>query len=82
MFAFDPSRRITMQQAMEHPFFDEVKTKPYFAHYLTRSTEAQNNAAPTGIEHIDDDPNHVYHNVSIMMFIAIVFISDCVIGAF
>ncbi len=69
MFEFDPSRRITMQQAMEHPFFDDVKTKPYFTHYLTRSTEAQNNATPTGIEHIDDDPNHVFHNVSIMMFI-------------
>ncbi len=64
MLAFDPSNRITIQQALDHPFFDELKTKAYFSGFANKAAAAQNNTSPTGMEQIDDSPEHFFRNVS------------------
>lgn len=72
MLEFTPSRRITVQQAMEHPFFTPLKGTGYFPVYAAQAEAAQRSTASTGIELIAD--SDFMHNVSSRKLLCLEFL--------
>lgn len=65
MLAFNPAHRISVEDALNHPFFDELKTKAYLSDYVRAVTEARaTNHGLSPINSIDDSQLNLLKNVS------------------
>jgi serine/threonine protein kinase len=65
MLTFNPQRRISIADALNHPFFDSLKQKAYFAGYLAKAQEAYSQGLGSSpIETIDDSTANLFKNVS------------------
>jgi serine/threonine protein kinase len=67
MLTFNPRNRITVAQAMNHPFFEPLKRHQYFQDYIHRAQNSfLDGSGDIAIEEIDDSSREIaMRNVSL-----------------
>jgi serine/threonine protein kinase len=64
MLTFNPQRRITIVEAMDHPFFYPLKQRSYFTAYIAKAKEAYIQCfGNVQMDAIDDSADNLFKNV-------------------